>query len=241
MERWELLHLKRRNIPLSVVMWSSLRSSRVYETLCALCNMMSLTTVVIRHTVRSMIRGVAHDPKLPRIVRVLAIDERRGIFEYMKWDPEVMIGRGWEHVSGIGEDGRVEIRLVHMYSKRRVVLYPGDELDVTFPKPPRGVFVQGTLIPRRVPLSRDEPGSPVDEPGSPVDILSRVQKYHGNELRCASHMFPFDDPDALRDRFEHVYTMDVMFKRRYLRFADTSSSHMTDTKKGSERSECEAD
>ena len=166
------------------------------------------------------------DPRVVTVTRVIAIDESINLFQHVKWDPEVLTGSGWEHATGITNQGRMEIRLVHMYQKRRLVLYPGDKLDVTFPKThlSRNIVMDARLVPRP------------DTDAAPVDILRRVQKYHGlSHLKCASHLFPYDDPDQLGERFSHVVSMDMFFKRHHLPF------HMTERKNGSDRSECDDD
>jgi hypothetical protein len=171
-------------------------------------------------------RWCTGDPRKPCVTRVLVIDDTTHTYTRLKWDAALFRERGWEEIAtsvGMGENGRVEIRLVHMYTKRRIVLYPGDVLDTTFPKPPRTAYIQGTVIPR------------IDSDAEPVDILKRVRKYHGNTLRCASHMFPADDSEELLHKYERVHTMDMFCNRKHLLFGD----QMTETKNGSERRECD--
>jgi len=120
----------------------------------------------------------------------------------------------------------MEIRLVHMFSKRRIILYPGDMLDTSFPKPRRSAYIQATVVPR------------VDSDAEAVNILGRIQKYHGNTLRCASHMFPADDADELCDKYDHIFTMDIFGSRNHLVFVRNSmDDQITETKKGSDLSE----
>lgn len=170
------------------------------------------------------------NPRYPRVTRVVVIDDTNDILKRVKWDREVMDGHGWEHCArqlGMGDTGRVEIRLVHLFTKRRIVLYPGDYLDTAFPKPARSMYVYAMAVPRQE----------YDGETDPVNILGRVNKYRGNTLRCASHMFPSDDPDELYHRFEYVSTLDMFYKKEHLDFR----VHKTDAKNGSDRNECEAD
>lgn len=143
-----------------------------------------------------------------RVVKVLVIDD--DVFEYAKWDPETFVGKGWETAiiqhtgKPLTPNGRVEIRYMDGSTKKRVVLYPGQECDPTFPKPPRVFYLSATLVPRG------------DD--TPRNVLGRVQKYHGSTLRCASHMFPFDDEDYLKEAYSHIKTVDLFFAANKIGF-----------------------
>jgi hypothetical protein len=138
-----------------------------------------------------------------RVVKVLAIDS--DAFMYLKWDAEAFTGSGWERVAEqelgrpLKEDGRVEIRYTDGAVKKRRLLYPGHQCDPTFPKPPRVLYLSATLVPRE------------DTQQKPWNVLTRMQKYHGSPVQCASHMFPFEDEDALKETFSHIKTVDLFF------------------------------
>lgn len=145
-----------------------------------------------------------------RVVKVVIIDD--DVFDYIAWDADTFQGNGWEYVvnrylkNPLSENGRVEIRYLDGMVKKRRILYPGDECDPSFPKPPRAVYLSAYMIPR----------NPDKE--SPVNVITRVQKYHGSPMRCASHMFPFEDEDLLKETYSHIKTMDLFFSAGHIGF-----------------------
>jgi len=143
-------------------------------------------------------------PTKPRVVKTYAFnagDSVHGFHEFVRFDPETWTGAGWEAAvrqeTGF-EQCRVEIRLVEGARKRRVVLYPGDLCDPTFPQPPRRVIVAARLIARQ------------NTDASTMDITKRVQKYIGNPLKSIHDMFPFDDHADNVQRFTHVRIIDLL-------------------------------
>lgn len=156
------------------------------------------------------------------VKRVIVIDH--DTFTYIPWDPAECIGRRWEsyveQVLGypLSDEGRVEIRYTDGAFKKRLVLYPGDYCDPTFPKPPKRIFLSAHLITKE------------GARGSPV--LSRVQKYHGSALQCASHMFPFEDWDVLKETYSHVDTVDLFFNRDSIQFSEAEKDSDQGGEKG---------
>lgn len=145
-----------------------------------------------------------------RVVRVIIIDD--DAFEYIPWNAWEFQGNGWEHVvtkylgRPLSPNGRVEIRYLDGATKRRRVLYPEDECDPTFPKPPRVVYLSAYMIPK-------DPDA-----NAPRNVIGRVQKYHGSSVRCLSHMFPFEDPDVLKETYSHIKTVDLFFSSGHIGF-----------------------
>jgi hypothetical protein len=129
-------------------------------------------------------------PRGMKVAKVLAFDSDDVRVEYLKWDPVAFRGDWWDHVAAVAgfTPSRVEFRIVDNGKKRRAVLYPGTPCDPEFPMP-RVVIVNATLVPQ--------------SDAKPVDVTNRVQKYIGNPMPAA-HMFPFDDPDALQERWKHM-------------------------------------
>lgn len=131
-----------------------------------------------------------------RVMRVMVFDTQDRL-DYVAWDPASFEGHAWvTHVRKITQrdPARLEIRLRDGQRKRRIVLYPGMPCDPSFPPLARNFVISAVLMPR--------------EGAEPVDVTSRVQKYVGNALRSAMHMFPFDDPDALCQRFSGIKMVD---------------------------------
>lgn len=123
--------------------------------------------------------------------------------EYLRWEPTAFEGRWWEqHVRCMTgwKPSRLEIRVLDRGKKRRVVLYPGMRCDPAFPPPPRRHMLIAQLSPRDATQAQ------------PVNVLSRVEKYVGNDLQSAHHMFPFDDWDDNEERFSGVVYMTLDFK-----------------------------
>lgn len=127
-------------------------------------------------------------------------DPGDGFHAPVTFDPEAWAGLGWEdsvqHQTGFAK-ARVEVRLVNGTKKRRVVLYPGDPCDPTFPDPVTKVIIHACLVPRA--------------DATAMDVTRRVQKYMGNPLRDVRHMFPFDDHTDNMQRFESIRVVDIDF------------------------------
>lgn len=138
-----------------------------------------------------------------RVCKVIAFSKDEDVHEYLRWEPEAFEGRWWEnHVrleTGF-EPERLEIRLLDHGKKRRVVLYPGMYCDTAFPPPVRHRYLIAQLTPRD------------STKASPVNVMRRVEKYVGNDLQSAHHMFPFDDWEDNEERFSGVVTMTLDFK-----------------------------
>jgi hypothetical protein len=145
-----------------------------------------------------------------RVVKVLAIDD--DMFEYIKWNAEAFAGEGWQDAieqevgKPLSKNGRMEIRYLDGTTKKRRILYPGDTCDPTFPKPPRVVYLSAFLVPRDGSDHR------------PLNVMTRMQKYHGSTVACASHMFPFDDDDQLKETYSHIKTIDLFFSTGNISF-----------------------
>ena len=122
-----------------------------------------------------------------------------GWHEPLRYDAAGWAGAGWEReverLTGFAR-ARLELRLVDCGRKRRVVLYPGDLLDPTFPPPPRKIVINARLLPR----GPDARG---------MDVTRRFQKYIGNNLQTVHDMFPFDDHADNAERFSHVRVIDL--------------------------------
>jgi hypothetical protein len=138
--------------------------------------------------------------KNARVVRVLAFDADDVRVEYLAWDPAKFAPAWEEHVRQVTnfEPGRLEIRILQNQRKRRVVLYPGTPCDPEFPVQTKAVIVNATLMPRAA-----------DPDAKRVDVTKRVRKYAGNALQSISHMFPFDDPDDIMERWSHIRMLDL--------------------------------
>lgn len=125
------------------------------------------------------------------------------------WEKDVNDFLGWPGV-------RVEFRYVHTSAfgkttKYRMILRNGDRC--VFPPPP---MVPGTS-PRGVLAARLVPRADAAD-ASPVDVTARVIKYAGPARDfyraqglavCPLDCFPFDDPDALVERFAALTIIDA--------------------------------
>lgn len=137
-------------------------------------------------------------PKGAKITKVLAFDTDDVRVEYLQWKPDKFIGNWEDHVRHVAkfEPSRLEIRILEKGKKRRVVLYPGTPCDPEFPLKTKHVIVSAVMIPKF-------------EGVKPVDVTTRVQKYIGNSMASVGHMFPFDDPDALGERWSGIRLLDL--------------------------------
>jgi hypothetical protein len=152
-------------------------------------------------------------PKGIRVTRVVVIDDSKHIFEYIPWVDYLYEEHRWEDFVDccightLSPQGRVEIRYMDGSIKKRKILYPGDECDPFFPKPERKFFLSAQLIPR------DSYGHTTKQ-----SVLSRVQKYHGSSVTCASHMFPFEDECHLKETYACIRIIDLFFQIQEIPF-----------------------
>jgi hypothetical protein len=141
----------------------------------------------------------------PRVVKAFAFnhgDPALGWHAGVRVDPESWAGRGWEDDVALQtgfSDFRVEIRIMDNQKKRRILLYPGNDYDPSFPQPARRIVISARMMPR--------PGTGA----ACMDVTRRVQKYIGNTLRNVHDMFPFDDHEDNAERFSHLRIIDLAF------------------------------
>lgn len=138
---------------------------------------------------------------------MLVIDDTRGIFQSIPWNETLCSGSGWEEHArrcidrDTSDDMRVEIRIVDKMTKRRIVLYPGDMCDPTFPKTTKAPLIVAQLIGKTC---------------KNMNVTGRVQKYEYHKLKCPTHMFPFEDDEELRLNYSHIHVFDLFFKSENL-------------------------
>lgn len=139
-------------------------------------------------------------------------------FRWDSWESDVRAATGWRTF-------RVEVRYTIRNRKFRMIMRLGDH-GARFPPydTPRPAcrFPRGVLSARL--CGKDADGSPID-----VDVTARVIKYQGPHADFhaklglvvrVSDMFPFDDADDNRARFQALRVTDALARMRDFRYGD---------------------